>query len=61
MVVFIEGGVSGGDSCAPLARMVYETIKDLETPKPPPAVGEKKAPSTPKGMLASATEITLAD
>jgi len=59
MVVLIEGGVSGGDTCAPLARMVYETIKDIETPKPPPAVGQETTPATEDRMLALSTQNSM--
>ena len=34
VVVFVEGGMSGGTSCAPLAEKVYQTLKDLPDPEP---------------------------
>jgi penicillin-binding protein 2 len=61
MVVFIEGGVSGGGTCGPLARMVYETIKDLETPKPLPAVGQDYQPAGQDSMLAQMHNPSLAE
>jgi penicillin-binding protein 2 len=34
VVVFVEDGMSGGASCAPLAEKVYQTLKDLPDPEP---------------------------
>jgi penicillin-binding protein 2 len=38
VIVMIEGGQSGGTTCAPVARKIYETIKQLEQPGAPLAV-----------------------
>lgn len=32
VVVMIQGGVSGGETCAPLAKEVYQAIRDLNAP-----------------------------
>ena len=34
VVVFVEDGMGGGTTCAPLAEMVYQTLKDLPDPEP---------------------------
>ncbi len=38
VVVMVEGGASGGGSCAPVAEKIYEAIvKSEQTTKPPGA------------------------
>ena len=33
VVVMIQGGVSGGETCAPLAKEVYQAIRDMNAPQ----------------------------
>lgn len=43
VVVMIESGTSGGTTCAPLARQVFETLKDLpETSSIPPELARAR-------------------
>ena len=34
VVVLVDDGISGGTSCAPLARKMYQTLKELPEPQP---------------------------
>jgi cell division protein FtsI/penicillin-binding protein 2 len=41
VVVMVEGGISGGDTCAPLAKLVYQALMARETTQPHASLAAK--------------------